>query len=58
VEVRREGGKLVFLVNDVPVRTLPWETVQGQAMGFLCMGKASLVVESLAAWDNRKPAGK
>ena len=58
VEVRREGGKLVFLVNDVPVRTLPWETVQGKAIGFLCMGNTSLVVESLAAWDNGKTEGR
>lgn len=52
VEVRREGDKLAFLVNDILVKTLPWATVQGQAMGFLCMGKASLVVEYLAAWSN------
>ncbi len=51
VEVRREGDALVFFINEVQVKILPWETVQGDAIGFLCMGKTSLVVESLAVWN-------
>ncbi|NTU47427.1 MAG: hypothetical protein HGA84_00300, partial [Syntrophobacteraceae bacterium] len=57
VEVRREGGDLVFLVNDVVVKTLPWETCSGGAVGFACLGKTSVVVESLSIWgaDSRTP---
>ena len=51
VEVRREGDALVFFINEVQVKILPWETVQGDAIGFLCMGKTSLLVESLAVWN-------
>lgn len=47
IEVRRSGNSLEFLSNGTKLAALPYESINGGGIGFICFGATSLIVDSL-----------
>lgn len=58
LRVARVGRQLVFSINQVEIKSLPYESCAGGSIGFSFSGAQTISMDSVTLWEERVPTGE
>jgi hypothetical protein len=58
LKVARSGRQLVFSINRVEIKSLPYESYAGASIGFTFLGAQTITVDSVVLHEERKMTGE